>query len=197
VGDGSTVPKLNQPDGAVYPGSTTSLGSFGSDGSSHTILGTETIDTTSSRWTVGSDATLAGLPVSSDGGSAPSGSTVTFVSGSTTIPYNYPTGFDTTFDDEGKSTATSTFMTYIDATFSAAAGTYYYGSDTTTPSITTSPSATLSEPKFGPSSSHPAVVNHLFADGAVRSIAKDVDVATYMFLITRAGGDPTGQFFSK
>ena len=55
----------------------------------------------------------------------------------------------------------------------------------------------LADPRFGPSSSHPQVVNHLFADGGVRSVNKDVDVATYMFLITRDGGDPTGQFFSK
>ncbi len=45
-------------------------------------------------------------------------------------------------------------------------------------------------PEFGPSAAHPSVVNHLFVDGSVRSIDKSIDVATYMFLITRAGGDP-------
>jgi len=191
-----SLPLLSQPDGAVYPGSTTSLGSFGRDGSSHTILATETIDTTSSRWTVGSDVTLAGLPVSGDGGTAPSGAAVSFMT-YTEGGYSAPTGFTGVFDDEGKSKVTTTFMTYLDPSFVSQAGTYYYGTDTTTPSITSSPSATLSSPKWGPSASHPSVVNHLFADGAVRSISKDVDVATYMFLITRDGGDPTGHFFSK
>jgi len=47
--------------------------------------------------------------------------------------------------------------------------------------------------KYGPSSRHPGVVNHLFADGSVHGISKNIDVATYMFLITRAGGEPLNQ----
>ena len=189
------TPKLSQPDGAVFPGSITSLGSFGRDGSSHTILCTETIDVTSSRWTVGSDMTLAGIPSGTDAGA--SGFTVTFES-TTSLGYSYPSGFDGTFDDEGKSKVTATFATYLDPMFVAATGTNYYGTDTQSagPTVKSSP-GTLSSPRWGPSSSHPSVVNHLFADGAVRSIAKDVDVATYAFLITRDGGDPTGQFFSR
>ena len=55
---------------------------------------------------------------------------------------------------------------------------------------TSSASRFYNDPDFGPSSGHPAVVNHLFTDGAVRSLDKAIDVATYMFLITRASGDP-------
>ncbi len=45
-------------------------------------------------------------------------------------------------------------------------------------------------PQRGPSAAHPQVVNHLFADGSARSLAKETDAAAYMFLITRAGHDP-------
>ena len=45
--------------------------------------------------------------------------------------------------------------------------------------------------KYGASSGHGGVVNHLFGDGAVWSISKEIDVAVYMFLITRRNGDPS------
>jgi len=45
-------------------------------------------------------------------------------------------------------------------------------------------------PKYGPSSGHPQIVNHLYGDGSVHGLLKDLDVATYMFLITRRNGDP-------
>ena len=44
--------------------------------------------------------------------------------------------------------------------------------------------------RYGPSSRHLGVVNHLFADASIHAISADIDVATYMFLITRAGGEP-------
>lgn len=49
--------------------------------------------------------------------------------------------------------------------------------------------------RFGPSSKHPRVTNHLFVDGAVRPVANDVDPAAYMFAITRNGGDPGEELF--
>jgi prepilin-type processing-associated H-X9-DG protein len=45
-------------------------------------------------------------------------------------------------------------------------------------------------PACGPSSGHPGGVNHLFGDGSVKTLARDTDVATYWYLITRAGHDP-------
>ncbi len=47
-------------------------------------------------------------------------------------------------------------------------------------------------PNYGPSAGHPSVVNHLFVDGAVRSLKKDIDFALYFFAITRNNGDPVG-----
>lgn len=51
--------------------------------------------------------------------------------------------------------------------------------------------------RFGPSSAHPGVVNHLFADGSVHRIGRDVEASLYMFLITRAGGEPASQFLAR
>ena len=48
--------------------------------------------------------------------------------------------------------------------------------------------------RFGPSSHHKGVVNHLFADGSVRGVMEDVDVNLYLHLVTYAGKDPVGEF---
>lgn len=191
------APRIAQPDGAIYPGSTTNLGSFGRDGSSHTILCVETIDTTASRWTIGSEATLAGLPTEQ----ASFG--VVFDLPNATFNYARPAGFVGTFDADGKASNTTgtytNFLTYLDPLFYGPTSQppEIYGTTNTPTAANVSPVTELADPRFGPSASHPQVVNHLFADGGVRSVNKDVDVATYMFLITRDGGDPTGQFFSK
>jgi type II secretory pathway pseudopilin PulG len=47
--------------------------------------------------------------------------------------------------------------------------------------------------KYGPASRHPGVVNHLYADGSVHGVSQTVDLAAYMFLLTRAGGEPSGE----
>jgi hypothetical protein len=44
-------------------------------------------------------------------------------------------------------------------------------------------------PAYGPSSGHPGIVNHLYCDGSVRSLRKDIDYAEYFLAITRNGGD--------
>lgn len=48
--------------------------------------------------------------------------------------------------------------------------------------------------RIGPSSEHPKVVNHLFGDGTVHSISKQIDAALYFFIITKANGDPGSEF---
>jgi prepilin-type N-terminal cleavage/methylation domain-containing protein len=48
----------------------------------------------------------------------------------------------------------------------------------------------------GPGSMHPQVVNHLWGDGAVNSVNKELDAALYMFIITRANGDPGSEYQS-
>ena len=44
---------------------------------------------------------------------------------------------------------------------------------------------------YGPSSMHPGLVGHLFADGSARFIADSIDRAVYDALVTRAGGEVT------
>jgi hypothetical protein len=56
------------------------------------------------------------------------------------------------------------------------------------------PSSVGRTPKYGPSSGHPTVVNHLFGDGEVRSLTRDVDYAMYFFAITRRNDDPAPNF---
>jgi prepilin-type N-terminal cleavage/methylation domain-containing protein len=51
-----------------------------------------------------------------------------------------------------------------------------------------------SDMMVGPGSYHPNVVNHLWADGSVNSVSRDIDAALYFFIITRAGGDPRPRF---
>ena len=48
--------------------------------------------------------------------------------------------------------------------------------------------------EFGPQSSHPSVTNHLMVDGSVHTLSNTIDVAAYMFMITRESGDPAPPF---
>ena len=58
------------PDGAIFPGNGIRAADV-LDGLSHTIFTIETIDEAASRWTVGKEATLVGMPQSS----SPTGTT--------------------------------------------------------------------------------------------------------------------------
>ncbi len=66
------------PDGAIYPSTGNLPAADIRDGLSHTIFIIETIDEAASRWTVGKEATLVGLPQKS----SPKGTTPQ-------APYNY------------------------------------------------------------------------------------------------------------
>ena len=159
-------PQGTHPDGALFPGTELKFSDFGRDGTANTILCVETMDPKFGVWTVGAECTLVGLP--SQG--------VTFEKYQDT--YYAPGGFNGKYDDEAAPEVRS-LKTYMAYDFANADPGPYAGTD---------PANT-----YGPSSGHPGVVNHLFADGTVRSLSKDTDFAFYMFLITRNGGDPTGQ----
>jgi prepilin-type N-terminal cleavage/methylation domain-containing protein len=165
------------PDGAMYPG----LASDGarqaefSDGTTHTIMACETIEQTYARWMVGSEATLAGLPSSSDPAHANAQITL-----NTTYNFYAPQGFNGKFDADGA--IPSNVKTYV-------------GYDYALPQTET---GNLYDPTnkvhYGPSSMHGGIVNHLFADGAVHPIKANIDVALYFFLITKNNGDPADSF---
>ena len=84
-----------------------------------------------------------------------------------------PTGFNGEYDAAG---ATSHLLTYL-----------RWDYDDDGPYIS-------KQYRQGPGSEHPGVVNHLFGDGTVHSISKDVDAALYFFIITRANGDPGSEW---
>jgi type II secretory pathway pseudopilin PulG len=158
------------PDGALFPGSTTCFADFGQDGSAHTILVAETVEPRFARWTVGAEATVVGLPGNVEFEAVPGQS------------YYAPKGTFVGGKWDEETTVNPEYRTYLNwncEKFPYDGGNGSKGG------------------KYGPSSHHPSVVNHLFGDGAVRSISKDVDPAAYMFGITRAGGDPTPPWFTQ
>ena len=158
----------SHPDGALFPGKGLRVRDF-MDGTANTIMAVETIDDSSSVWLAGSDATLVGMPKAPMSPPATNG-----------YPFWCPTGFNGQYGDNA-SPAIRSLHTYLAYDFSPGgkdAGSY--------------PASVGRTPKYGPSSGHPGVVNHLFGDGAVRTIARDVDFAMYFFAVTRKNGDPWG-----
>jgi len=164
----------SDPDGGLYPTSNGIRISDLADGTSHTILVAETQEVVCSRWTVGREVNLVGLPMASMGSVAldPTGSYLTPVAN-----FNGVYGPNSQATQQGL----ATFLTYNFKT--AQPGPYEDAAfgQTTTPSSA----------KYGPGSNHAAVVNHLMGDGSVQSLNKTTDAAAYMFLITRNGSDPT------
>jgi hypothetical protein len=157
------------PDGALYPTNNGIPKSSISDGLTHTVMVAETIDDTKSCWLAGADATLVGMPL------AASYSQCAAAGGSR---YWAPLDFNGRFYG-GATPALQAMRTYLAFDFRpgrADAGAY--------------PPSVGRTPAYGPSSAHPGIVNHLFCDGSVRPVRKDVDYAVYFFLITRANGEP-------
>ncbi len=159
------------PDGAIFYGSRIKLAAFGKDGTAHTVLACETIDDMYGTWTEGRECILVGLPSTAPGPTSYLQYQLT---------YWAPAGYDGKFGEEAPAVVQE-YKTYMSYDFALGTPSQYVGLET--------------QNLYGPSSGHPGVVNHLFADGTVRSISKDEDATTYMFLITRNGGDPTGQAF--
>ena len=158
------------PDGAIFPGNGSRAADI-LDGLSHTIFVIETIDEVASRWMVGKEATLVGLPQKS----SPTGTTPK-------APYNFfaPPGFDNTWGENSGVTKAGlrTFLSYDFSPQGADAGKYE------------DPGFGKTSPAYGPSSSHPGVVNCVMGDASVRSISKQIDVANFFFLITKNNSDP-------
>ena len=158
------------PDGAVFPGTGTRAADV-RDGLSNTIFTIETMDEAASRWMVGKEATLVGLPQkSSPTGTQPQ------------APYNYfaPPGYDGTFGEHSGVTKAGlrTFLSYDFRPMGADAGKYEDPGFSTTP------------PAYGPSSMHPSIVVCGVGDGSVQSLSKQIDTALLFFLITKNGNEP-------
>jgi len=156
------------PDGACFPGSKLSFANF-RDGLTQTILAVETIENFYARWPIGWEATLVGLPTDTRYWDY-----VTF-DNSYDRHFWHPWGYNGRIGDE--SGIWWEFRTYLNHNYDD----WWYMPSTT---------AVFGQ-RYGPSSHHRGAVNHLFVDDSVHSISTDIDVAVYMFLITREGGDPS------
>ena len=178
------------PDGAIYPSGNNLPASQVLDGLSHTVLMIETVDDSYSRWMLGSECTLTGLPVSS----APAAAAGV----PPTAPYNYfaPAGYDNVWGDaSGVSTANKlTFLMYDFSPQGQTAGASSAGVYSTLgdpgSSWTTTEGANSKPANYGPSSAHPAVVMVGMGDGSVQAISKRTDAANLFFLITKNNSDP-------
>ena len=173
-------PASIHPDGSIYPSSSNLPISQVLDGLSHTIVIMETVDYQSSCWMLGGQCMLTGLPLAS----VPTGTTPV-------SPYNYFTmpGYAPGVWGESAVGLASlkTFLMY-DFSPQSQDGAYAPVGDVTWQQPTDPPNS--SGPQYGPSSSHPAVVNVAFGDGSVQSLAKRTDVANLFFLITKNNSDP-------
>lgn len=171
------------PDGASFPGSRLTFTNFKSDGSAHTILAVETIEPRRARWSLGWEATVVGLPTNVPGYFTPIDA-VTFRNDYDYGRYWHPTGFNGKFTKEESGIAINypTFRTFLGRQDYQAPRNWYVPAEPSVPQ--------WAWQQYGPMSQHLDVTNHLFVDGSVHQIANDIDVAAYMFMITRESGDP-------
>lgn len=159
------------PDGALFPAENNLPMAALIDGTSHTIVTMETMDDKASRWLIGAEATLVGLPQkSSPTGDKPQAQFTFFA----------PPGFDNNFGEDSAvaKAGLRTFLGYDFGPQGADAGKYE------------DPGFSKIAPAYGPSSNHPAIAVVGMCDGSVIGLNKQVDAANLLFLITKAGQDP-------
>lgn len=166
--------KAAHPDGACFPGKDVALKDF-TDGLSQTVLAVETMDPAYGIWTVGAECMLVGLP--SRQPNAQGEEEPLRIEWCEAKACYAPAGFDGKHYDEA-SPEVQRLKTYLAYDFRRADPGPYAGADPRN--------------AYGPSSAHPGGVHHLFADGSVRNMRRNMDFALYMFLLTRNGGDPAG-----
>lgn len=156
----------DHPDGVLFPAPEGIRRNDIVDGLSCTIMLAETIEEKYSRWAFGTEASLVGLPSEKD----PAKCGVSIVKNKDYGHYA-PANWDGKFD--GDSQISDDVKTYLNYDYRPMDNKYDREADI----------------KYGPSSRHAGVVNHLFCDGQVKSLSLETDVAAYMFMITRKGGE--------
>ncbi len=171
-------PMSKHPNGAIYPGSKHGLRVFTEDGTSKTALLAESTEQNYSRWTVGVECAVVALPP-----------VVQFTQG--IYPYVHPVGYEANaFWDDTAMDATEN-LTYLNWDYRdpTDGGDGLYKDDYVL-ACPDQPTNMDGSPWKGLGSDHPGVVNHVFVDGSVHTIADQMDAALYMFLTTRNGRDP-------
>jgi hypothetical protein len=146
---------LPHPDGVCFPGATLTFSNI-RNGMSCTLLLAESVEPRYARWTVGTDAAVVGFPRCVE---------YEHLNGGGYLPKGYQSAIDKR--PEADSTYW-TYHTYIDWDYGQ---TPYDAADGT------------SGERYGPSSNHPGVVNHLIMDGSARSLSRNIDIALYMSAI--------------
>ncbi|MFH1919717.1 MAG: DUF1559 domain-containing protein, partial [Planctomycetota bacterium] len=156
-------PPVRHPDGGIYPGSKLKFKDFSNDGTAHTILALECVEQFSSRWFLGMETMLVAFPQVDVAGNRFEFEPIT--------SYWAPFGFTPGFFAES-STVDKRLRTYLNWDYEQ----LWYEDEGL---------SEVWDPKYGPSSHHSAVTNHLFVDGSVHSRPDTIDTALYMFLVTR------------
>lgn len=160
------------PDGVIFPSDHDLPVASITDGTTHTMCIMETIDDQSSRWMVGNECTLVGLPQkSSPTGAEPA------------PPYSYfaPPGFKEGEWGDPSPVSLAGLRTFLMYDFSPSGQDVGKYED---------PGWSKTPPAYGPSSAHPAVAIVSFADGSMTALSKRCDAANLFFLITKSGQDP-------
>ncbi len=167
-----TADAVMHPNGTMYPGSDNGLRDI-KDGTSNTILLCETREERYSAWFDGAVGCLVGLVSPETGPSLEGPPAASFIrGGDAKTPYG---NVKTTGPG-----AVSTYLNYGEEHDNT--GKRFYTRYKTGNRI------------HGPSSEHPGVINHLFADGQVKNISEDLDANVYFHLITRRGGEPVEEY---
>jgi prepilin-type N-terminal cleavage/methylation domain-containing protein len=186
---GGTTPPYGDasqhPDGAVTPGAGLRIGDI-QDGLSRTIFYTETLESAYADWFAGECCPIVGMSTNAytfTSGTAPAAVAMSNAGG--TFEFARPTLWTGTGSTEP---STPTFLGVDCSIQKDAYRRSLIGVISVTGAIANGNQA--SGPTYGPSAGHPQVVNHMFGDGSVKSIRKDISFASYLFLITRAGNDP-------
>ena len=157
------------PNGVMYPGSKTAIKDI-TDGTSNTLLICETREITRAAWYEGATAAVVGL-VGDPKFEVTDAKTTDGKPATYGVPIDAKTHLNRGRDEDES--------TWYDE------GNYVKSGDG---------SGKASGWIHGPSSCHPGVVNHVLADGSVKSVSDDLDPVLYMHLITRAGGEPVNEF---
>jgi hypothetical protein len=151
------------PDGAMFPGTGISCNKI-PNGTSYVFFVVETLEPRFARWTVGSEATVVGLPRDVEFEEFNVGDE------------NYkrilymPKGYRYAFQPNAEADRTYwTYRTFLNWDYDKSP---YDGIDGAQGGY------------YGPSGNHGDGVNHLFGDGSCRSVKKDIDVNLYKTYIT-------------
>jgi hypothetical protein len=180
------------PDGAIYPSDKNIPASSIHDGLSRTIFLIETIDDTNSRWMIGSECVLTGLPRNA----VPSGPDP-----DPKYRYFVPPHFDGKFGAGSgvMESGLQDFMMYDFSPSSPEVGAYSAEGDpggmnlwtvVDPPLIREQGGVKINGPAYGPSSAHAGVITVGFGDASVRSLSRQCDPTAFFFMITKNNSDP-------